>query len=242
MVRARPTLGETALAVDAEGGPATPSRPRWPSRAPIPGAAGPAAGPEDETIVVDAGFDIAEAETRFVRRQRRDALTRLRAVQPNLFRPRLARRPAGTAILAAALMIPAVLLPNPMDLVIQQNRQVREEAQHQADRIEEIAKDLEGRGANANDPRTQLSQELRELAQRLRSNPGDLDRNLAQLGSVEDSVRSQLDPANEQRAASLAALSRALSRSATKNPRRTRAVTRSRPATTSRTWATRSTR
>ena len=134
-------------------------------------------------------------------------LSRLRAVDPGLFRPRLARRPALVALVATALVVPAVLLPNPQDLVIAQNRQVREEAERQAERIDEIAKDLEGKGADANDPRTQLAEELRELAERLRTNPGDLDLNLAQLGAVEDDVRAQLDPANEQRAASLAALS-----------------------------------
>ena len=87
----------------------------------------------------------------------------------------------------------------------------------QAGRIDEVAKKLEGRGANASDPRTQLAQQLRQLAERLRTNPGELDRNLAQVGAVEDAVRAQLDPANEQRAASLTSLSRALSRAATGN-------------------------
>jgi hypothetical protein len=90
----------------------------------------------------------------------------------------------------------ARLIPNPMDAVIAQNQEIREEAERQAERIDQIAKDLEGKGASADDPRTQLAEELRELAERLRDNPGDLDKNLAQLGSVEDDVRAQLDPSN----------------------------------------------
>ena len=129
-----------------------------------------------------------------------------------------------------------------MDLVIQQNRQVREEAQHQADKIDEIAKDLDGKGANANDPRKQLSDELKDLAQRLRDNPGDLDKNLAELGSVEDDVRAQLDPANEQRAASIASLSRSLSRAATGNPQANPDGDPRRRTRTSTSSATRSTR
>ena len=218
VVRARPTIGETALAVDSEGGAGDAVASALAFASAMPGAAGPAADADDDTIVVDGTFDIAEAEARFVRRQRRDAAARLRGLDPGLFRPRIARRPALAALIAAALVLPAILLPNPMDLVIAQNREVREEAERQAERIDEIAKDLEGKGAKAGDPRADLAEELRALAERLRVNPGDLDRNLAQLGSVEDEVRSQLDPANEQKAASIAALSRALSRASTGNP------------------------
>ena len=114
--------------------------------------------------------------------------------------------------------MPAVLLPNPQDAAIAANRQVRDEANRQAQRIDEVAKDLADKGANAEDPRTRLSEELRQLAARLRANPGDLDLNLSQLGSLEDEVRAQLDPSNEQRAASIASLSRSLSRAATSNP------------------------
>ena len=114
--------------------------------------------------------------------------------------------------------MPAVLLPNPQDLVIQQNRQVREEAQRQAERSTRSPRSSTARAPTPTIPRTQLADELRELAERLRDNPGDLDANLAELGSVEDDVRAQLDPSNEQRAASIAALSRSLSRAATGNP------------------------
>ena len=219
VVRARPSLGETALAVDAESGSgdAIASALAFAGSMPETATAGTDAD-TDETIVIGDGFDLHDAEGRFVRRQRRDALARLRVVEPGLFRPRLARRPALVALVAAALVLPAALLPNPQDAVIAQNRQVREEAAQQAERIDEVAKDLEGKGADANDPRSQLAEELRELAEQLRQNPGDLDANLAQLGAVEDDVRAQLNPANEQRAAAIAALSRSLSRHGDRRP------------------------
>jgi hypothetical protein len=68
----------------------------------LPDVAGPdaAADAEGDAIVVGDGFDLVEAEGRFIRRQRRDALARLRAVDPGLFRPRLARRPALVALVA----------------------------------------------------------------------------------------------------------------------------------------------
>ena len=98
-----------------------------------------------------------------------------------------------------------------MDLVIARNQQVREEAERQAERIDEIAKSLEGKGADVNDPRSAACRGAPPARRALRTNPGDLEQNLAQLGAVEDDVRSRLDPANEQKAASIAALSRALS-------------------------------
>ncbi len=171
VVRARPTLGETALAVDSEGGAGDAVASALAFASAMPETAGPAEGTDDETIAVDGTFDIAEAEARFVRRQRRDAVARLRAVDPGLFRPRVARQPALAALIATALVLPAILLPNPMDLVIAQNREVREEAERQAERIDEIAEDLEGKGARAGDPRTDLAEELRALAERLRRQP-----------------------------------------------------------------------
>src|SRR5207247_2662856 len=45
-----------------------------------------------------------------------------------------------------------------------------------------------------------------------------LDVNLARLGSIENEVRAQTDPSNEQRASSLTALSRSLSQAATGKP------------------------
>ena len=59
---------------------------------------------------------------------------------------------------------------------------------------------------------------MRDLARQLRERPDDLDANLARLGAIETDVRAQVDPANEQRAASLTALSRALSSAATGKP------------------------
>ncbi|HEX2626684.1 MAG TPA: hypothetical protein VHL56_07230, partial [Candidatus Limnocylindrales bacterium] len=214
-VVARPSIGETALAVDREAGLGDRSASALALAVAYPDVAGAdAVEPAD-----DAASGDLEAQRRgFVLRQRRDTLAALRATPPNLFRPRLARRPAAIAVLAVFALAPVLLIPNPQNAAIAQAREVREEAKSQAERLEQLAKELEKEGASTNDPRTQLAQQLRDLAKQLREHPDQLDVNLAKLGSIEAALRSQLDPANEQRAAALSALSRGLSRAASGNP------------------------
>src|SRR4029079_15791951 len=90
-------------------------------------------------------------------------------------------------------------------------------AKAEADRIDKLAENLEKKGGSAEDPRTRLAKELRELARQPRENPDQLQANLAKLGSIEAALRAQLDPANEERAAALSALSRGLSKASTGN-------------------------
>src|SRR5712691_4057893 len=127
----------------------------------------------------------------------------------------MSRRPVAAALVAALLLVPVVLLPNPQDSVIARQQQVREAAERQAEKIDRVAEDLAAKGRDPNDPRTKLAEELRELALRLRDQPEALDANLARLGAIEDDVRAQIDPANEQRGSSLTSLSRSLSQAAT---------------------------
>ncbi|MGH2897770.1 MAG: hypothetical protein ACRDMZ_03790, partial [Solirubrobacteraceae bacterium] len=215
-VAARPGLGETAMAVDREGGLGD----RAASALALAVAYPEVARPGGDDAVEDADSEAenpAVERSGFVLSQRRDTLASIRATPDNLFRPRFSRRPAAMALVALLALAPVVLLPNPQDTAIAQAREVREEAKAQADRIDKLAEQLESKGATTDDPRTLLAQELRDLARQLRERPDQLDANLARLGSIEAALRAQLDPANEQRAASLSALSRGLSRAATGN-------------------------
>ncbi len=215
-VRALPSLGETALALDSEGRLGDRLTSALALAAMLPGAAGSLDGSDGSDGAGDEpALDQPAQERRFIRRQRHDALAALAVVPANLFRPRLSMQPATAALVAALILAPVVLLPNPQNAVIEQTRQVREEARRQADKVERLADELDGKGADVNDPRRDLARQLRDLARQLRDRPADLDVNLARLGSVEGALRSQLDPANEQRAASLSSLSRSLSRTAT---------------------------
>src|SRR4029079_15430333 len=149
VARARPSIGETALALDAEGGSGDALASALAFAQAMPATAGPAVEGDDETILVGDGYELGAAEARFVRRQRRDAVGRLRAIEPGLFRPRLAVRPALVALVAGVLLIPALLLPNPQDAVIALNRQVREGAQRAGQHMRRRDKTLRTQGAES---------------------------------------------------------------------------------------------
>ena len=169
-VRARPGIGETALAVDVEGRLGDRLSSALELAVEFPASSGPAEDPGTAEATSKAADQDAETD-RFVRRQRRDALAASRVVPPGLFGVRLSRAPAASALVAALLLAPVLLLPNPQDAVIAQQQQQREAAERQADRIDKVAEDLESLGEETNDPRTQLAEELRELALQLRQHP-----------------------------------------------------------------------
>jgi CheY-like chemotaxis protein len=212
-VKARPSLGETALAVDAEGGLGD----RVSSALELAVAAPESARPADPASQGAITGDEAAEFDRFVRRQRTDALAALRRTPP-LFRPRWSRAPMIAIAIAAVVLVPALALPNPQDAVIAQHRDIVDAAVRQADRLERLADDLQERGAETDDPRTELAEALRELARRVRDEPGDLAANLRSLSALENEVRARIDPATEQRAAAMTSLARSLSRTATGDP------------------------
>ena len=182
----------------------------------FPASAGPADPDDDRRAVREPNGSRGDRSVRPP--PARDALA-LGAHGPGrLFRPRFSRRAGGRGVVAALLLAPVLLIPNPQDARHRPAAQVREAAERQAERLDELAHELETKGADAQDPRTRLAQELRDLARQLRDGPDQLDVNLARLGSVEAEVRAQIDPANEQRAASMTSLSRALSSAATGKP------------------------
>jgi hypothetical protein len=215
-VRVRPTLAETALALDNEQG----LRDRVSSALELamrsPELAG-AGEPGEATSVTNQGIGEAAALTEtatyadFVRLQRRDALSTLRTADQQAFRPRLPRRPARAAAILALLLIPALVLPNPQADTLARRERQREAAERQAERLDQTAERLT-EGRTADDPRADLAEELRSISRAMRVRPEDLESQLARLGSLEDALRARLDPANEQRAAALASLARSVSR------------------------------
>jgi hypothetical protein len=205
--RARPTIAETALALDAEQGlhDRVSSALELAARRPdLASSAPPDPAPSgDEAVVVD-----------LVRLQRADAARTLAAADRAAFRPHVPRRAAAAAVIAALLIAPAVALPNPQDAVLVQRERQRAAAEQEARRLEETARRLED-GVTTPDARTDLAIELRRLSEQLRERPDELDAHLARLGSLEDAIRTRIDPRSEQRAAAIASLARSLSRAAT---------------------------
>ena len=213
-IRVRPTLAEAALAVDSEDGLSD----RVSTALSLATSAPELAGVEGDVLAADDEPDSPRPDAavyeHLVRLQRRDALNALVGADPRGLRIPLPRRQGAATALCALLLIPALLLPNAQNDVLQQREQMRAEAEKQAQRLDETATRLQ-EGHTAPDPRVDVAEELRRLAQQLRDHPEDLDTNLARLGSLEDAIRSQLNPANEQRAAAISSLSRSLSRAAT---------------------------
>ena len=192
--RARPSVGETALALDRE------------------------AGLRDRTASALALAAESDLDPGFVARQRTDALHVLRSTAPTIFRPPVPFRTAAATVVGLVLLVPLLLLPNPQDQRIADDRRLREVAALQADKVERIAYDLAAKARTPDDPRAQVAQQLKDLAKLLRDHPGDLDAALAKVGSVEGQLRAQIDPSIEQRAAALASLSRGLSNAAAGRP------------------------
>src|SRR5207253_9526640 len=121
----RPSLGETAIAVDREGGLGDRAASALALAVAFPHAAGvePVTPPEDGAGLAKTTEPGLEEERRtFVRRQRLDAVASLRTTPTRLFRPRFSRRPAAAAFIAVLLLAPVLLLPNPQVAAIAQAR------------------------------------------------------------------------------------------------------------------------
>ena len=141
-----PGVGETALALDAEGALGDRVSSALELAVAFPDSAGPAEDAEDDAEARGPLDEAAETD-RFVRRQRRDAVRSIGMAPAGLFRPRFSRQPATVALVGALLLVPMTLLPNPQDAVIAQQQQVREAADRQAEKIDRVADELADKGA-----------------------------------------------------------------------------------------------
>ncbi|MDQ7029305.1 MAG: hypothetical protein Q9O62_05725 [Ardenticatenia bacterium] len=112
-----------------------------------------------------------------------------------------------------ALTLALGMLPNPQRQVLAERRAVRELAQQEAQRIEQVRAELAGReGLLPSQERAELVQELAKLAERLRQNPGDRERALADIERARQALRARLDPQAGTRQAALARLAERLGR------------------------------
>ena len=109
---------------------------------------------------------------------------------------------AGLLIMAIAL----IYLPNPMDTVLIERAAVEQAAQEQAEKVEELKDEIEQNDELSPAEQAKLLRQLEELAQKLRNNPGDREKALADLSKLEEELRRQIDPNIDLQQASLEAI------------------------------------
>jgi hypothetical protein len=139
--------------------------------------------------------------------QRRDALLYANQIQTARDFPiSFLRRPSLTAAILVLCIVVLVFFPNPMDAVIAQRRQVAQAAVEQAQKIDDLRKDIAAADELSPEAREELLRQLAELSDALRENPGDLEQALADLARLETALQAKLDPDADAQAANLRAL------------------------------------
>lgn len=124
-----------------------------------------------------------------------DALSAVRKIDVRrVFPPRFEwRRLAVGAVLLAGVLLLA-FLPNPMDQVIVERKAVAQAAREQAQKIEELKKEVEDAGDLSPEEKEKLLERLAELARQLAANPGDREQALADINRAEQAIRERVDP------------------------------------------------
>ncbi|OGO34649.1 MAG: hypothetical protein A2Z16_09450 [Chloroflexi bacterium RBG_16_54_18] len=139
--------------------------------------------------------------------QAQDALQSARAVNIKPAYPFRFNRSSWvkTAITSGVVFV-LVFLPNPMDEIIAGRKAIVEEAQKQAQEIEELQGKVEEAVELDPEQRQEIERLLTELAEKLNLNPGDLDQALADLSRVEREIESYGIPNAGLQAANLKSL------------------------------------
>lgn len=115
-----------------------------------------------------------------------------------------------TAI-TSAVVLALVFLPNPMDEIIAARKSIIEEAQKQSQEIEDLQEQVKEAAELDPEQRQEIERLLSELAEKINSNPGDLDQALADLSSVEREIETFVNPNAAVQAANLKSLLEQLS-------------------------------
>jgi chemotaxis protein histidine kinase CheA len=156
--------------------------------------------------------DIFHFEKMLVKAQRRDALARASSiVTTQAFPFRWIKKPLIFGFCLLLFAAASEFLPNSMDLRLKEKAALQEEAREQAARVEELKEEITESQELSPENREELVRELEELAEALRTNPGDLEQALADLSKFEESVEERLDPNLSTKQALLNAMSTQLS-------------------------------
>jgi len=154
-----------------------------------------------------------------VQAQRLDALAAAQAIQPARDFPLTwSRRSWQLAFALIAVVLALAFLPNPMDAILEQRAAVAREAERQAAEVENLRQEIEKAEQLSPEERQELLRKLAELAEALRTNPGDLEQALADLSKVEQALQEQLDSNAPTQQANLEALAAQLQALASLQP------------------------
>jgi septal ring factor EnvC (AmiA/AmiB activator) len=127
--------------------------------------------------------------------QRQDALGVAASIVPALAFPlKWLLRPLALAGVILALALAAPFLPNPMNDVLAERAAIRQEAQKQAEKIDQARRQIEQNQELSPAQREVLLRQLQQLAEQLRANPGDLERAIADLSNLEKLLQARADP------------------------------------------------
>ena len=157
-------------------------------------------------VFTDPRIDLRERafNPQLVDQMNADALSTVRQIEVRrTFPARFERRRLAVA---AALLVGAFLLgvlPNPMERVIAERNAVAQAAREQAQKIEELKKEVEKSAELSPEEKEKLLERLAELARQLAANPGDREQALADINRAEQAIRERMDPGAAAKKAAL---------------------------------------
>lgn len=159
-------------------------------------------------------------EKHLVERLHDDALKTARGIDAGqAFRFQRLNQPLLTAGATLVICVLLMILPNPMTALIAERRAVANEAQTQAEKIDELEKEVEESKELSETEKEELLKRLAELAKQLRANPGSREEALADLSRVEEALRQRLDPNSLSKQAAMEALAARLQELAGMEPK-----------------------
>lgn len=139
--------------------------------------------------------------------QQEDAIRTAQAIDPRQAFPlRWKKQPVIFFALLLVILVVVANIPNPMDAILAERAAVRKEAQTQAERIEALIEQVAQAEGLSDDERQELQNRLAELAEKLRTNPGDLEEALAEISQLEEMLKAKLDTNAASKAANLESL------------------------------------
>ena len=148
----------------------------------------------------------------FLTKQREETLSALKSIKnQSSFRLTFSAKHLISSALITALAVILVIIPNPMDELIQLQDSIAEASEIQAEKIEELIEEIQEDDELSPEEKENLLLQLASLAEKLRNNQGDLAEALADLSRAESELLKRLDPQLDFKQTALNSISQQLS-------------------------------